>query len=90
MGSLGLVVVQAALVAASTAPQIRLLVTTATLVLILVVRFRAAAILRSDFARTGRRSIRVGGVEVFFLGCLYLQHLMNKAADTSKRRVVRK
>jgi hypothetical protein len=43
--------------------------------------FRVAAILRSDFARTGRL-IRISGVGVFFFGCLYLQRVMNVAADT--------
>jgi hypothetical protein len=55
----------------------------------LVVAFRVASILRSDFARTGR-FIRVSGVGVFFLGCLYLQHVMNVAADTPGRKAKRK
>jgi hypothetical protein len=52
----------------------------------LVIAFRVAHILRSDFARTGR-FIKVSGVWVFFLGPLYLQHVINKAADTPPRVV---
>jgi hypothetical protein len=47
----------------------------------LVLAFRVAAILRSDFSRTGR-FVGVSSVAVFFFGCLYLQHVINKAADT--------
>lgn len=47
----------------------------------LVVAFRVAHILRSDFARTGRFT-GVSGLGVFFFGCLYLQHVMNEAAGT--------
>jgi hypothetical protein len=47
----------------------------------LVLAFRVAGILRSDFARTGRL-VDVSGVGVFFFGCLYLQHVINQAADT--------
>jgi hypothetical protein len=50
----------------------------------LVVAFRVAHILRSDFARTGR-FIGVSGAGVFFFGCLYLQHVMNEAAATPAR-----
>jgi hypothetical protein len=46
----------------------------------LYILFRVASILRSDFAHT-RRSIHVSSVLVFFLGCLHLQHVMNRAAD---------
>jgi hypothetical protein len=50
----------------------------------LAVAFRMAHILRSDFARTGRQ-IGVSGAGVFFFGCLYLQHVLNEAADTPAR-----
>ena len=46
----------------------------------LVLGFRVAAILRSGFARS-RRGIGISGAGVFFFGCLYLQHVMNEAAD---------
>jgi hypothetical protein len=54
-------------------------------VTVLALSFRIAHILRSDFARTGRY-INVSGVAVFFLGCLYLQHVINAAADTPASR----
>jgi hypothetical protein len=50
----------------------------------LVLAFRVAAILRSDFARSGRY-IDVATLGVFFLGCLYLQHVMNEAAGVPAR-----
>jgi hypothetical protein len=50
----------------------------------LVLAFRVAHILRSDFARSGRL-IGVSGAGVFFFGCLYLQHVMNEAAATPAR-----
>jgi hypothetical protein len=50
-------------------------------ILDLVVAFRVARILRSHFARTGR-FIGVSGIGVFFFRTLYLQHVINKAADT--------
>jgi len=50
----------------------------------LVLAFRVAHILRSDFARTGRL-IGVSGAGVFFFGCLYLQHVINEAASTPGR-----
>jgi len=46
----------------------------------LVLAFRVAHILRSDFARSGR-TIGVSAAGVFFFGCLYLQHVMNEAAE---------
>jgi hypothetical protein len=52
----------------------------------LVLSFRVAAMLRSDFARSGRM-IDVKGVWVFFLGVWYLQHVINKAADAPARIV---
>jgi hypothetical protein len=55
----------------------------------LFLAFRVADILRSDFARTGRL-IGISGVGVFFFGCLYLQHVMNEAADTPGRRLVQR
>jgi hypothetical protein len=58
-------------------------------VAVLLVSFRVAGILRSDFARTGRL-IGTSGVAVFFFGCLYLQHVINKAADTPATRKKRK
>jgi Domain of unknown function (DUF4234) len=50
----------------------------------LFVAFRAAAILRSDFARTGRM-LHISGAGVFFFGMLYLQHVLNEAAATPPR-----
>jgi hypothetical protein len=50
----------------------------------LFVSFRVAAILRSDFARTGR-IIAVSSVAVFFFGCVYLQHVINEAAVVPAR-----
>jgi hypothetical protein len=52
----------------------------------LVLSFRIAGMLRSDFARTGR-SIRIATLGVFFFGCLYLQYLVNEAADDPGRAV---
>jgi hypothetical protein len=53
-------------------------------ILNLVLAFRVAHILRSDFARSGR-IIGVSGAGVFFFGCLYLQHVMNEAAEVPAR-----
>lgn len=50
----------------------------------LLLAFRVAAILRSDFVRS-RRYIDVGTLGVFFFGCLYLQHVMNEAAGVPAR-----
>ena len=50
----------------------------------LFLAFRMAAILRSDFARTGR-FIGFSSFGVFFFGCLYLQHVMNEAAEVPAR-----
>jgi hypothetical protein len=50
----------------------------------LFLAFRTARILRSDFARTGRR-VSISSVGVFFFGCLYLQHVINEAADDPGR-----
>jgi len=50
----------------------------------LVLAFRVAHILRSDFARSGR-IIGVSTAGVFFFGCLYLQHVMNEAAEVPAR-----
>jgi hypothetical protein len=52
----------------------------------LILAFRVAHILRSDFARTGRL-VNVSGAGVFFLGCLYLQHVINVAASTPAHRL---
>lgn len=46
--------------------------------------FRVAAILRSDFARTGR-FVGISSLGVFFFGCSYLQHVINEAADVPAR-----
>jgi hypothetical protein len=46
-----------------------------------VTAFRAANILRSDFARTGRL-LKVSGIATFFFNALYLQYKINQAADT--------
>jgi hypothetical protein len=51
----------------------------------LFLAFRVAAILRSDFARTGRL-IGISTLGVFFFGCLYLQHVLNEAAAVRARR----
>lgn len=45
--------------------------------------FHVARILRSDFARTGC-SVRVSGVATFFFGALYLQYVINRAADAPR------
>lgn len=50
----------------------------------LVLGFRVAAILRGDFARS-LRGIHISAAGVFFFGCLYLQHVMNEAADVPAR-----
>lgn len=50
----------------------------------LVVAFRVARVLRSDFARTGR-FISMSGVGIFFFGSLYLQHVINEAGDAPPR-----
>jgi hypothetical protein len=51
----------------------------------LFVSFRVAAILRSDFARTGR-FIGISSMGVFVFGCLYLQHVINEAACVPARQ----
>lgn len=48
-----------------------------------VTAFRVAHVLRSDFARTGS-FIRVSGVATFFFGALYLQYVINRAADAPR------
>ncbi len=53
-------------------------------IIMLIMSFRTAEILRNDFARTGRL-LSVSGVAVFFLGPMYLQHKINEAADTPAR-----
>jgi hypothetical protein len=50
----------------------------------LFLSFRVAAILRSDFRRTGR-VIGVSSVGVFFFGCVYLQQVINEAAAVPAR-----
>jgi hypothetical protein len=55
----------------------------------LILAFRVAHMLRSDFARTGRL-IRVSSAGVFFFGCLYLQSVINRAADTPAYKRKRK
>jgi Domain of unknown function (DUF4234) len=50
----------------------------------LVANFRVAAILRSDFARTGR-FLSVSSVLTFFLSIYYLQYKINEAAETPAR-----
>jgi hypothetical protein len=52
----------------------------------IVLAFRVANILRSDFARTGRL-LSVSGAGTFFFGALYLQHKINQAAATPPRHV---
>ena len=48
--------------------------------------FRVAAILRSDFARSGRSAtLQVSGIATFFFSFLYLQHIINRAADVPAR-----
>jgi hypothetical protein len=72
-------------VAVARAPEgVARLVQIAVGVISLVLAFRVARILRSDFARSGR-SIGISGAGVFFFGCLYLQHVMNEAAETPAR-----
>jgi hypothetical protein len=53
-------------------------------VALLSLNFKVAAMLRSDFARTGRM-LDVKSVWVFFLGTIYLQHVINKAAECPAR-----
>jgi len=53
-------------------------------ILTLVTNFRVAAILRSEFARTGR-FLSVSGVGTFFLGIFYLQYKINQGADVAPR-----
>ena len=55
----------------------------------LILAFRVAHMLRSDFARTGRL-IRISSLWVFFFGCLYLQYIINQAADTPAYKRKRK
>ncbi len=62
----------------------RLVVRLGSTIMGLIVAFRTAHILRSDCARTGRE-LGYSGAGVFFFGCLYLQHLINEAADTPAR-----
>jgi len=50
----------------------------------LFLAFRVANVLRSDFARSGRL-LDVSTLAVFFFGCFYLQHVMNRAAGTPAR-----
>jgi hypothetical protein len=58
-------------------------------ILTILCAFRVAHILRSDFAQTGR-FIDVSTIATFFLGVLYLQWIINKAADTPARIARRK
>jgi hypothetical protein len=50
----------------------------------LVAAYRVAAILRSDFARTGR-FLKVSGAGTFFFNALYFQYKINQAADMPAR-----
>jgi Domain of unknown function (DUF4234) len=54
----------------------------------LIANFRVAAILRSDFARTGR-FLGVSSVATFFFSIYYLQYKINQAADTPARVATR-
>ena len=69
-------------------PEVDRLVNIASGVMTLVIAFRVAAILRSDFARTGR-FLKVSAVATFFFNALYLQYKINQAADTPAREAPR-
>jgi hypothetical protein len=77
--SLALILALIALSAAGAKEGAQLVQVAAGLVSLLLA-FRVAAILRSDFTRSGR-GIDISTLGVFFFGCLYLQHAMNQAAD---------
>jgi hypothetical protein len=53
-------------------------------VVTLIANFRAAAILRSEFRRSGRL-LTVSGVATFFFGIFYLQYKINEGADVAPR-----
>lgn len=82
-------VVSCALAFVELPPEVDRLVTVMTGVVTLITAFRVAAILRSDFARTGR-FLKVSGVGTFFFNALYLQYKINQAADTPAREATRR
>jgi hypothetical protein len=53
-------------------------------VITIIANFRVAAILRSEFARTGR-FLSVSNLATFFLGIFYLQYKINQGADVAPR-----
>ncbi len=55
----------------------------------LVTNFRVAAILRSEFARSGRL-LSVSSLGTFFLGIFYLQYKINQGADVAGHRKKKK
>lgn len=55
--------------------------TTPLAIVVLVLRFRVARILRSHFAYSGRALV-VSGLYTFVFGVMYLQHTINRGADT--------
>ena len=81
----GMVGVLVGLVVAHAPPGIVSVLQLASGITNLVLAFRVAHILRSDFARTGR-FIGVSALGVFFFSFLYLQYVMNKAASIPARR----
>jgi hypothetical protein len=83
--SLGLLVVLIVASAASAEKDLSRLIQLLSGLVNLFLAFRVAAILRSDFARTGR-PIAISTLGVFFFGCLYLQHVLNEAAAVRARR----
>ena len=83
--SLGLLVVLLVVSAAGTQKDVFRLIQLLSGLVNMFLAFRIAAILRSDFARTGR-VIVISTLGVFFFGCLYLQHVLNEAANVPSRR----
>jgi len=83
--SLGLLVVLIVVSAAGTQKDVFRLIQLLSGLVNMFLAFRIAAILRSDFARTGR-VIVISTLGVFFFGCLYLQHVLNEAANVPSRR----
>jgi|GEM_PF-5873785 len=68
------------LVIAVASPEISNVFAIGSGILSLIARFRIARILRSDFARSGRR-IDVQSLLTFFLGVAYLQYKINQASE---------
>jgi hypothetical protein len=82
LGAIGLVVS----VSGKDGAPISQLASTVAGIATLVANFRVAAILRSEFSRTGR-FLSVSSVGTFFFGIYYLQYKINQGADTPPRVV---